>query len=282
MPVAIYWAKRRSVMKKKNLKADFNIPKSFALLFLAIFLLFYFSGCATMEVYKYAKEKAAPHYEYWEIKSVVSATKQENGDISVCVELNSPDGTEAPKLNTITLPLAVLAGETNAVESFGFRPVMCPFEDGSCYSYPIEKSQNDCKIGAQEDLSATSFLPIERLEVQNKDRNQLHDLLDSYNNYQQVTEKIYEVSFVSDVADTEENTNNHDSNGVADNKEKGSKDTLLIYWPVKNDHQYASPIQIANLHEDISTNIYYVAVPVVFVVEAAVITVALGLCGGQM
>lgn len=269
-------------MIKKNLKTDFNISKSFILFFLAIFLLFYFSGCATKAVYKYAEEKAAPHYAYREIKSVVSAIKQENGDISVCVELNSSNEAEAPKLNTIALPLAVLAGETNAIESFGFRPMMCPFEDESCYSYPIEKSQNDCKICAHRDLSATSSLPIERLEVHNKDRNQLHDLLDSYNGNQQATEKIFEVSFVSDVADMEKNTDNDDSNEVIDNIKKGSKDILLIYWPVKNGHQPVPPIHIANLHEDISTNIYYLAVPLVFVVEAAVITVAIGLSGGRM
>jgi hypothetical protein len=217
-------------MIKKNLKTDFNISKSFLLFFLAIFLLFYFSGCATKAVYKYAEEKAAPHYAYREIKSVVSAIKQENGDISVCVELNSSNEAEAPKLNTI----------------------------------------------------ATSSLPIERLEVHNKDRNQLHDLLDSYNGNQQATEKIFEVSFVSDVADMEKNTDNDDSNEVIDNIKKGSKDILLIYWPVKNGHQPVPPIHIANLHEDISTNIYYLAVPLVFVVEAAVITVAIGLSGGRM
>ena len=269
-------------MKKKNLQIDFNIPKSFTLFFLIIFLLFSFSGCVTMEVYKYAEEKASPHYEYWEIKNVVSAIKQENGDISVCVELSSSDETEAPKFNTITLPLAVLAGETSAIENFGFRSMTCPFEDGSCYSYPIEKSQNDCKICTNRDLSAKSSLPIEKLEVQNKDRNQLHDLLDSYNNRQQVTEKIYEVSFVSDFEDLKENTDNDDSNEVIDNIEKESNDILLIYWPVKNGHEYASPIHIVNLHEDISTNIYYLAVPVVFVVEAAVITVALSAAGGRM
>jgi hypothetical protein len=52
--------------------------------------LFYLNGCTiTPKAIELANEKAAPQYEYWNIKRLVSAVKQENGDVSLCVELNN-------------------------------------------------------------------------------------------------------------------------------------------------------------------------------------------------
>lgn len=193
-------------MKQKKLKTDFIIPKSLALIFLIITSLFYLKGC-TIKALKLAKEKASPeNCEYWKIKTVVSAVKQKNGDISICVELNTPNGNEELKLNTITLPLATLTGEKTAVEMLELRPAECPFAieqihrseecwfddegwlpcpgdeytDATCFWYPIEKSKSGCETVSPGSLSSTSVVPIERLEVHNKDRNQLYDLLDSY------------------------------------------------------------------------------------------------------
>jgi uncharacterized lipoprotein YajG len=76
--------------------------------------LFYLNGCTiTPKALQLANEKAAPQYEYRNIKRVVSAVKQENGAISFYVELNYAGEIEKPNLNTITIPLAILNGETN-------------------------------------------------------------------------------------------------------------------------------------------------------------------------
>jgi len=218
--------------------------------------LFYLNGCTlTPKALQLANEKAAPQYEYWNIKRLVSAVKQENGDVSLCVELNNAGEIEEPKLNTITIPLAILNGEANQHERHGFYPGECPL---LCYWYPIEKVENGCDKITPENLSTKSILPIEKLTIYSQD--QLYEFINSYNENQKIPDKIFEVSYVS-------------------------RDISEIYWFVRIDQQRTSPISIAGVYEDKSTKLYYLTVPpailgdgiIVVVGTAVVITgIALG------
>lgn len=244
-------------MKQKKLKTDFNTTtKFFTLIVLAIASLFYIGGCAslpsfTRSAYNYAKEKASPDREYWHIKNVVSATKQENGNISVCVELETSNETEQNKLRTLTLHLLALTGENSSRET-RLLHVGCRYGDFPCYWYPIEKSKNGCEKVTPENLSSSSVVPIKELEVDYIDRNRLYEILDSNNEKETITEKIYEVSFVCD-------------------EEKVEKDALeksLIYWPAQIDRQGSQPINIVGMYTDNSTDLYYLTVPAAVVGDA--------------
>jgi len=150
---------------KKRLPINFSIFEFFIIIFLAMISLFYLNGCTiTPKAIELANEKAAPQYEYWNIKRLVSAVKQENGDVSLCVELNNAGEIEEPKLNTITIPLVILNGEANQHEKHGFYPGECP---SLCYWYPIEKVENGCDKITPENLSTKSVLPIEKLTIWN-------------------------------------------------------------------------------------------------------------------
>ena len=207
--------------------------------------LFYLNGCTiTPKAIELANEKAAPQYEYWNIKRLVSAVKQENGDVSLCVELNNAGEIEEPKLNTITIPLVILNGEANQHEKHGFYPGECP---SLCYWYPIEKVENGCDKITPENLSTKSILPIEKLTIYSQD--QLYDLLNSYNENQKIPDKIFEISDVS-------------------------RDISLIYWLVQIDQQRTLPNSIAGVYEDKSTNLYYLTVPPAIVGDAIIVVVA--------
>ena len=73
---------------KKRLLINSSIIEFFILIVLAMTSLLYLNGC-TEKALQLAKDKASPeNVEFWEIKSIVSAVKHENDDISICVGLN--------------------------------------------------------------------------------------------------------------------------------------------------------------------------------------------------
>jgi hypothetical protein len=250
MPVAIYLGKKEATMKQKRLKTDFNTTtKSFTLIVLAIASFFYIGGCAslpsfTRSAYNYAKEKASPDYEYRQIKNVVSATKQENGDISVCAELENSNETEKPKLITLTLSPLELTGENTSRATLLLDNVA--YGGIPSYWYPIEKSKNGCEKVTSENLSSASAVSIKDLEVDSIDLYQLYEILDSNNENQQVTDKLYEVGFVFDKEKAEKDTN--------------TKVKSLVYWPAKIDRQIGKPINIMGVFTDNSTDLYYLTV----------------------
>lgn len=206
--------------------------------------LLYMNGCTfTPKALQLANEKAAPKYEYWNITKIESVVKQENGDISLCVELNRIDEIEKPKLNTLTIPLSVLNGEANQPVRHGFYPGDCP---SRCYWYPIEKVEKGCDKITPENASSKSILPMERLTVYSQD--QLYEFIDSHNENPNIAEKIFEVSHVS-------------------------SNTAEIYWFAQIDQQRTSPISIAGVYEDTSTNLYYLTVPPAIIGDAIVVVV---------
>lgn len=236
---------------KKRLQIDSSIFEFLILIFLAITSLFYLNGCTlTPKALQLANEKAAPQYEYWNIKRVVSAVKQENGDVSLCVELNNTGEIAESKKNTMTIPLAILNGEANQHKRHGFSPGECPTP---CYWYPIEKVENGCDKITPENLSTKSVLPIEKLTIHSQD--QFYDFLNFYNRNQISPDKMFEV--------------NDPSTGIS-----------TIYWFVQIDKQKTMLNSISGVYEDKSTKLYYLAVPpamvgdVIIGVVVAVVVIA--------
>ena len=231
---------------KKRLRIDYSIFEFLILIFLAMASLIYLNGCTlTPKAIELANEKAAPQYEYWNIKRLVSAVKQENGDVSLCVELNNAGEIEEPKSNTITIPLAILNGETNQHERHGFSPGECPIP---CYWYPIEKVESGCDKIIPENLSTISILPIEKLTIHSQD--QFYDLLNSYNENPEIQDKIFELSYAS-------------------------TDISIIYLFGQTDQQRTLPNGIAGVYEDKSTNLYYLTVPPAMVGDAIIVVVGM-------
>jgi len=258
---------------KKILPINSNILEFFILILLALVLLFYFSGC-TAQALQLAKEKASPeNAKYWKIKNVVSAIKKENGDISVCIELSESGTGGKPRLNILTLPRSILTGDVNTIESFRLRPGECPFDNATCYWYPIEKMKPGCESDGPDTLSSASIVPVENISVNHKSGHQLYTLLEMLNKNQPMTEKIYEVRFVFDEEDTktEKETSNDE---VIDSKTKGSKDISFIYWPAHIGQQDIREMCIAGAYEDNSTVIYYLMVPLAFAGDVVVVTAA--------
>lgn len=218
---------------------DFFIP-----IFLFMASLLYMNGCTfTPKAIQLANEKAAPKYEYWNITKIESVVKQKNGDISLCVELNRTDEIEKPKLKTLTIPLSVLNGEANQHARHGLYPGECP---SRCYWYPIEKVEKGCDKITPENRSSKSILPIEKLDIYSQD--QLYEFIESHSENPKITEKIFEVSHVSSNASE-------------------------IYWFAQIDQQRTSPISIAGVYEDTSTNLYYLTVPPAIIGDAIVVVV---------
>jgi len=256
---------------KKILPINSNILEFFILIFLALVLLFYFSGC-TAQALQLAKEKASPeNAKYWKIKNVVSAIKKDNGDISVCVELSESGTGGKPRLDILTLPHSILAGDVNAIESFRLRPGECFFDNATCYWYPIEKTEPGCEAVGPGTLSSASLLPVENISVNHNSRHQLHTLLEMLDENRPITEKIYGVRLVFDKEDTkkEKETGNGE---VIDSKTKGSKDISFIYRPAHIGQQDIRVMSIDGVYEDNSTVIYYLIVPLAFAGDVVVVT----------
>ena len=231
-------------MKKNKLQININFPKVCLLIYLFI-ATFCLGGCAglTFKAAKIAERKATPRFncEYWKIQRIISAVKNENGNISICLRLVNTARTENPKLKTITLPFSDKTKTITAGAELESSLSGCPIEDGL---YPIEKTKTGCdKIVAKNDPPMT-VLPIEKLDIGYNDRDMLYDLLSADNKGQQATEKIYEI------------------------KDKFSKHVLLAYWPVNTDQQSIQPIIIAGTYEDKSTGIYNLLQIPAFIADA--------------
>ena len=237
---------------KKRFKTNSSLFEFFILIFLLWLSILYLNGCTlTPKALKLANEKATPQYEYWNIKRIVSATKLENGDVSLCVELNKSEEIEDHKLNTIRIPLSILNGEANQHERHGFYPGECPI---ACYWYPIQKVESGCNNITIENVSNKSFLQIEKLAIHTQD--EFYDFLNSSNKTQIQPDRIFEV--------------HHPSNNIS-----------TIYWFVQIDQQNKVLNSISGIYEDKSSNFYYLAVLTAMVgdVVIGVVVVAVYIAG---
>ena len=242
-------------MKQKGLPINFYIPKTIVLTVLAIVSICCLCGCATTIAIEWAQEKSSPELncEHLEIKNVLSAVKQENGDISICVELVDYNKPEYPKV-TITLPCSGLTGAIAEGVNLDPGESGCPSFDSY---YPIEKTQEGCEKTTSGSLSSSAVLPIEKLDLREDGRDDLYDLLISYNKDSQIKEKIYEVSFVEYEGATE--------------KVSRVYDVILIYWPTQIDQQGAHPIMIVGTYEDQSYADRYLILPLTLAIDAVIL-----------
>ena len=229
---------------------SYYISKFFMLIIFAV-LTFYLSGCVglTKAVSESENDNASQRlaYEYWKIKSVVSAARQESGEISICVELVDDDTykNEESKFRTITVPFDNLTA--NIDEGVDFES---SFADGTYY--PMQMTKKDCDIIGYLNLFSTSALTIERLDIQENYRNQAYDLLNTFNIDQLHFDKLYEVAFVYFEEDTAKATDRNEVINIRiraqDDMVRRPNDVLLVYWPTQIDQQGVKPISIAGVN----------------------------------
>jgi hypothetical protein len=262
---------------KKRLPIEYSIIEFFILIILAMTSLLYLNGC-TEKALQLAKDKASPeNVEFWEIKSIVSAVKHENDDISICVGLNESGEPGESKLYTISLSPPSLSGDIDAIEKLKLRPEECLFDNTPCYWYPIAKTKRGCESVDLTISSSIFVLPIENISVNKKNRHQLYNLLIDFNKAQPVKERIFEVSFVYD-GETAVKDADADNDEVTNNSTEGSKDISLIYWSDQIDKNGIKPIIISGVYEDNSTNLYYLMVPLAVSGDLALTAAYLTLC----
>jgi hypothetical protein len=236
------------------------------------------SGCITPQVLDLAEEKSSPSVRYtdWNLKKVKSAVQQENGDISVIVELYESHQRNTSECYAITLPNPSMLKETTDLETLGFRRkeiVGHPDRDSpdtyiNDYLYPLVKAKKGCQELEPKKPPADSILPIVKLTVPEKDSDQLYTLLNELKAHGSPKEKLYEVKFLKGEEDS----------GVEMNETEVAKysDVLLIYWPSGMDQEFVQPIGIPGGYEseDESTNLYYLWVPPAVVLDAIGLMIA--------
>lgn len=254
-------------MKKKESKIGAAIRKYFKPLHIALSLVFTFivSGCITPYALDLAERKSSPSISYtdWNISEVKSAVEQENGDISVCVELHESQKTNKSEYYAITLPGSSLLGKTTDLATLGFRGKKSvehpnghspdPYIDD--YLYPLAKAKKGCHGSESKKLATDSVLPIVKLTLPEKDRNQLYTLLNELKAQASPEEKLYEVTFLKMEEDS--------SVEINDSAATKHPNVLLLYWPSEINQEPAQPLGIAGGYEseDESTNLYYLLVP---------------------
>ena len=271
-------------MKKAELKIGTTTPQSFKFLYISLSFVFIFivSGCITPRALDLAEEKSSPAITYtdWDIKKVRSAVEQENGDISVIVELSESHKRNASECYAITLPNASLLKKTTSLEMLGFRGKEMvghpdsygrgPYIDE--YLYPLAKAKKGRQKLEPKKLPIDSILPIVKVTLPEKDRYQLYNILNGLKQQGSPKEKLYEVKFLTMEEDS--------SVEINENEDTNYPDVLLIYWPSEMDQDSVQPLGIAGGYEseDESTKLYYLLVPPAVMIDL----ILLGLSGGPV
>jgi hypothetical protein len=271
-------------MKKTELKIGATTPQSFKLLYISFSLAFIFivSCGITPHAIDLAEEKSSPSVRYtdWNLKKVKSAVQQENGDISVIVELYESHKRNTSESYAITLPNASLLKKTKGLEMLGFRGKEMvghpdsygpgPYIDD--YLYPLAKAKKGCQKLEPKKLPAYSILPIVKVTLPEKNRYQLYNILNELKHQGSPKEKLYEVKFLTMEEDSSVEMN--------ENEDINYSDVLLIYWPSELDQDSFQPLGIAGGYEseDESTKLYYLLIPPAVALDL----ILLGLSGGPM
>jgi hypothetical protein len=263
-------------MQKDRLQKDFHIRKSLVPILFTIFTLFYFSGCLTDPALKFAQKKAQDTTNYLIIKKVRTAAKQENGDISVCVDLTDLADAEEPEPYTIVLPISSLAKGDADKKVHGFMNASGSYEmhmydlypypsDWKFYLYPVEKAQKGCdKIFSDNFSTVVSTFPIEKINV--PITNPLADS-HSFGIYKILKkklsqeEKIYVVRLFSAEAGPENASYSHE---LINERVYEPIKIHLIYWPsqIRQEQERINPIGlVGGYHVDEGTYLGYVLVP---------------------
>ena len=271
-------------MKKTELKKGTTTPQSLKLLYISLTLVFIFivSCCITPRALDLAEEKSSPAITYtdWDIKKVRSAVEQENGDISVIVELYESHKRNTSESYAITLPNASLLKKTTSLEMLGFRGKEMVGHPDSCgpgpyideYLYPLAKAKKGRQKLEPRKLPIDSIVPIVKVTLPEKDRYQLYNILNGLKQQGSPREKLYEVKFLAMEEDSSVEMN--------ENEDTNYSDVLLIYWPSEMDQDSVQPLGIAGgfESEDESTKLYYLLVPPAVMIDL----ILLGLSGGPV
>lgn len=272
-------------MKNKEFKLDASASKYFNLLLIPTILFFSFmmSGCAvTPYAVDFAEEKALPAITHtdWNISKVKSAVEQDNGVVSVCIELYESDQKNNSEYYTVNLPNSSVLKETTDLRALGFKGngiVGNSDSEGPDpyileYLYPLAIATKGCRKLESEKMPAGSMLPIVKLTFPDQDRDKLYSFLNEHNEQGPEREKLYEVTFVKMKEDRIADMN--------DNDPTRHSDVFLIYWPSETDQNLVKPIGLSGGYEseDESTNLYYLLVFPAMVVDL----ILLGLSGGPV
>ena len=251
-------------------QTNYYIRKLLILIFFTIVTLLYICGC-TAKALKFAETKAKDTYNLMEIKSVRTATKQENGDISICVDFADFSDLKKPESYTIVLPISSLAkdhADKNAHEfdyiseatdilsiyKFDWYPFNWKF-----YRYPIGQAQKGCdKISSAKLSKAESPFPIEKIKVTLTNSFEIANYKESVKIGSQ-EDRIYAVTVVNDV----------------------TKIIHLIYWPSqrRQEHEGIVPIGIASGYQfNKGSNWGYLLVPPAAIVDLILLGLSSGAC----
>ena len=270
-------------MKQKRVNIDIVSSKivRFIGASVVIALQVCFIGCATPKALDLAKRKASP--TYLNLTSIRSAVEQENGDISLCVELGDSNKTESGSY-TFSIPHSSLSEGTAAIEALGFRRSLS--SPVTCYWYPIEKATRGCVVGNPERGSPEVFLPIERLTVSVEDKYLLCDILTNLKKGPDGANKVYEVTFSEEAREEELHSYDPAAAKEVSEQAKGNKEVVLVYYPSQAPGDGIKPLIIAGGYKETETNLYYLLVPAAVAWDAALIAAAVGVmalgCSGGM
>ena len=280
-PVAINWVKKGANMKTTEQKMGTTFSQSFKLLhiLLTLFFIFILSGCSVRAL-EFAKRKASPSVTHkdWNLKKVRSAVEQENGDISVCVELYESHNRNKSECYAITMPNTSLLNETKDLATLGFigeNEVGHPPDPYiTDYLYPLEKAKKGCQKLEPKKLPADSILPIVKLSLPENDRDQLYTVLNEIKVYGSPKEELFEVKLLKGEEDS----------SIEINESEAAKysDVLLVYWPSGMDQEFVQPIGIGGGYEseDESTKLYYMLVPPAIAVDLFLVLMLVTASGG--
>jgi hypothetical protein len=217
------------------------------------------------------------------LTSVRSGAEQENGDISVCVELNDSNKAESASY-TFSIPGSTLAEGVAAIEALGFRRSLS--SPVTWYWYPIEKAAGGCAVSNPAQGSPETFLPLERITVPLEDKYQLSDILSNLKKGPEGTKKLYEETFSEAARDEELHSYDPPAAKDVSGQAKGTKEVVLVYYPSLADRDRIEPLIIAGAYNQAETNLYYLLVPPAVAWDAALIAAAVGVmalgCSGGM
>jgi len=203
--------------------------------------------------------------------------EQENGDISIHVDLEGSNGIEA-RSYTSTLPFASLAGDLTDLERHGFRP--CESSSIDCYWCPIEEETKGYVAGSLAYGSAGGLLSIEKLTVPVKDKPHLGEIISNLDRDPEEKKKLYEVTFGEKPLEVGVYSYDQAADMMVFEQSKESQEIVLVYYPPEAPRKGIKPLIIAGGYEDTSTNLYYyLAVPPALAFDAVLIAAAVGAAG---
>ena len=174
--------------------------KTFLLIALTLLIMVpLFSGaCVTASVMEYAKKRAAPsNVTAFTISKVHSASVLKNGDLSILVELGSPNHPKSGPY-AMTIPIHSHMEDDATIESFGFRSEYSPSFSGlTTYLFPIGKAKKFSGDMVQKNDSSNSAILIEELNLHPDEAARLPEILGDLNRDPSGEQKVYVVNLLS-------------------------------------------------------------------------------------